>query len=179
MSEVIKKVYLKEMNEGESIRALTDEKTGAFKLKVGKNVIAVKKDGVIKRRKVVIYTGDESKVQKSMQDETDIKNILAKYGRTGILPVMKNEAIYGDFSNVPEYQEAQNILIKAENQFNSLSSDVRKKFDNDPAKMLEFVSKEENLEEMYDLGLAVRPVEVQPQKVEVVNQQQPETQGSN
>ena len=92
-----------------------------------------------------------------MQDETDIKNILAKYGRSGMLPIMQNQPLYGDFSNVPDYQEAQEIIRKANEQFSLLSSDVRKKFDNDPEKFLAFCTNDANIEEMYELGLAIRP----------------------
>ena len=164
----MKKELLKEMKSTAKVSDLIGE-NGKHKLKVGKNIISV--DGG-KRRKVVIHTGDDSKVQKDMQDETDIKNILKKYGRTGMLPVMQNEALYGDFSSVPDFMEAQNIIIKANEQFSLLDSDTRKKFDNDPAKFLEFCGNPANKQEMYELGLAIKKAEpVQTiQKVEIINQ---------
>lgn len=165
------KVLLKEMNVKDDVKKLIDKEKGKYKLNIGKNVILVKDDsGQVVRKKVVMYTGEDSKVQGSLKDETDIKNILKKYGRTGVLPIMKEPGLYGDFSSVPSYQEAQNILLKAQKQFEALSSDLRKKFDNDPEKFLEFCGDEKNLDEMRKLGLAkeLEPDPL-PVKVEVIN----------
>lgn len=171
--KVIEKEYLTEMNVGDNVKELCDVKTGKYRLKVGKNVISVvAKDGQLVRKKCVYYNGEDSKVQNSYKDETDIKNILKKYGRTGMLPIMKDEALYGDFSDVPSYQEAQNIIIKANDQFNNLSSDLRKRFDNDPAKFLAFCGDEKNLDEMRALGLAkAKEQDPVPVKVEVINKE--------
>ena len=46
-----------------------------------------------------------------------------------------------------------NQIIAAQEAFNSLPSDIRKKFDNDPAEFLEFVSDEKNNDEMIQMGL--------------------------
>lgn len=147
---------LKKMKLGKTFKEYFDE---GFTLNVGQNTIeVVDETGKTIRRRVVTFTGDESKVQKSMQDETDIKNILKKYGRSGMLPVMKNPGMYGDFSEVPDYQEALSIINKAEQQFSSLDADLRKRFKNDPAQFLKFCTDEKNIEEMYELGLAVKPV---------------------
>jgi phage internal scaffolding protein len=80
------------------------------------------------------------------------------------------KALYGDFSSVPDYQEAMNTVIHAQDQFNALPANIRKEFDHDPEKMLAFCSDPTNLEKMRELGLA-KPEEKQaePQKVEVVN----------
>lgn len=162
-----KKPYLQTMKSSQKVAQLCDPEKGEFQLKIGKNIIIV--DG--KRKKVVNYTGEDSQVQKDMQDETDIKNILQKYGRTGMLPIIKDEALYGDFSTVPDYQEAQNILIQANEQFNNLSSDLRKKFDNSPEEFLKFCTNKDNLEEMRELGLANKLEEREVVNVNVINQQ--------
>lgn len=164
-----KRELLEVMMKGEVLSDLIGE-NGNYKLKKGKNIIKVI-DGTKERKKVIIHTGDDSIVQKDMQDETDIKNILKKYGRTGVLPIMQDEALYGDFSSVPDFQEAQNIIIRAEQQFNMLDSDLRKKFDNSPEKFLQFCTDEKNLEEMRELGLAKKVIKSPVQQVEVVNQQ--------
>jgi phage internal scaffolding protein len=179
-AKVKKKPVLKAIVVGQKVSRLCGEE-GEYRLEVGDNAIdVVDKDGKYIRKKIVTYTGDDSQVVKSMQDETDIKNILQKYGRTGMLPIVKDEALYGDFSDMPTFQEAQNIIIKAEKQFEGLNSDVRKKFDNDPAKFLEFCSKEENYEEMVKLGLAkAKEQPSSPVKVEVINQTGGNDEGKN
>lgn len=170
-TEPIKKELLKEMQYTDKVSVLVGPK-GKYKLKEGKNVIKVLDGEKFLRLKVVSYTGEDSKVQKSMQDETDISNILKKYGRTGVLPIVQNEALYGDFSDVPSFQEAQNIIIKAEEQFSLLSAEARKKFDNDPAKFLEFCGDEKNKDEMIKMGLAKPPApKAEPMEVKVVNKE--------
>lgn len=107
-------------------------------------------------------TTGKSTVKQSFKDECDINNIMKKYINYGTLPQMINEnAQYGDFVDVPTYHESCNIVLKAEEQFNALPANVRKRFGNDPAEMLAFCSNPENLEEMYKLGLAIKPPENQ------------------
>jgi phage internal scaffolding protein len=169
MKEIDKKI-IKEMKEKDTVARLIA--SGSWRLKEGKNIIdIIDKDGKLIRKKVVYHTGEDSKVQQSFKDETDIKYILQKYGKSKMAPTMINQALYGDFSEVPSFQEAQNRLIQAQESFMTLSSDVRKKFDNDPTQFLEFVSKKENVEEMRKMGL-MKPEEKPkgPVKVEVINQ---------
>lgn len=99
----------------------------------------------------------ESLTQQHFKDECDINNIIRNYTKTGIFPIEEGvEPQYGDYSSVPEYLDAMNIIVRAKEQFEALPSDVRRKFDNDPAQMLEFVSKKENIKECVDLGLLNR-----------------------
>lgn len=175
MAKAIKKPYLTKIVQGQKIADLVGEDK-KYQLKLGKNVIdVVSKDDRLVRRKVVQYTGTESKVQQSLMDETDIKNILKKYGRTGLAPVMQDPGLYGDFSNVPSYQESLEIVAKAQEQFDLLPSETRKKFDNDPAKMLAFCTNPANLEEMRKLGLATTPDPApEPISVKVIADPTPE-----
>ncbi|QXP08324.1 MAG: internal scaffolding protein [Arizlama microvirus] len=86
----------------------------------------------------------------------DINNILAKFEKTGVLPdLIKADGRYGDFANVPDYQEAVQAVSLAQEQFGALSAQVRERFGNDPANMLEFCSNPANAKEMVKLGLAV------------------------
>ena len=62
---------------------------------------------------------------------------------------------YGDFSSVLEFQQAQNILIEAQDAFDALPASLRKRFDNDPAVMLEFIENPDNREEAEKLGLGL------------------------
>jgi len=92
--------------------------------------------------------------KQSFKDECDINNILKKYESTGVLPslILENPQ-YGDYSDVPAYQTALDTVMKAEEQFMSLSAKLRDRFDNDPAKFLAFVDDPSNAQELYDLGL--------------------------
>jgi len=98
-------------------------------------------------------------------------DVLKQYDKTGLIThVNRAKAQYGDFTQVNEYQESLNIVIRAQNAFDELPSDVRKKFHNDPGEFLEFATNPDNQQEMVTLGLARAIQEAAPMKVEVVNQ---------
>lgn len=108
----------------------------------------------------ISFKGSVSRTKQCFKDEVNINNIVNKYIKYGKLPDMiQRDPQFGDFSDVPSYQESLNILQKANDQFMELPAIVRKKFGNDPLQMLDFVSDPANKEEMYDLGLAVRPID--------------------
>mgnify|MGYP002599037608 CR=1 FL=1 len=100
-------------------------------------------------------TFDEpSLTQQHFKDECDVNNILRKYESTGLVTHVANGTpSYGDFSSVLEFQQAQNILIEAQDAFDALPASLRKRFDNDPAVMLEFIENPDNREEAEKLGL--------------------------
>lgn len=101
----------------------------------------------------ITYVGD-SLTQQHFKDECDINKIIERFTRTGLLPQYPGDNMeYGDYTSVASYHEAMTILANAQAQFDSLPSSVRDKFDNDPAKMLDFVSKQDNIEESVKLGL--------------------------
>lgn len=98
---------------------------------------------------------DFNLVEHSMQQECDVNYIMSLYQKTGELHhVMEGAAQFGDFSDVLDYQEAQNRIIDAQNLFMELPSKVRDRFNNDPAQFLEFATDPSNIDEMRKLGLA-------------------------
>lgn len=99
-----------------------------------------------------------SMTKQSFKEETDINYIVRKYQKTGMLSFVSD--IAPQFMEVDslEYQDALNLVIQAQNAFDQMPSNLRKRFENDPAKFLQFTEDQNNLEEMYDLGLATRPV---------------------
>lgn len=120
----------------------------------------------------IICKEGEGRTKQSMQEECDINKIMKRFTRTGRLPEMiRKNPVYGDFSSDLDYQESLNIINKANLQFEALPSNVRKRFDNDPKKLLAFVHDPKNIEEMYDLGLAIRPKPpMEPKKTEPANE---------
>lgn len=84
--------------------------------------------------------------------ESDLNVIMARYTETGELP----ESIvgsYGDFSDAPDFLEAQIIIARADAQFSALPAEVRARFRNNPAEFLEFVHDDANYDEARALGL--------------------------
>lgn len=95
-----------------------------------------------------------SLTQQYFRDDCDINKIIERFTRTGLMPQYPGEEMqYGDYTSSVDYHEAMTIVAQAREQFEALPSAVRDKFDNDPAKMLDFVSKQENIEESVKLGL--------------------------
>lgn len=96
--------------------------------------------------------------QQHFKDECDVNNILRKYEATGLVTHLANGTpSYGDFSSVLDFQQAQNLLIEAQDAFDALPASLRKRFDNDPAVMLEFIENPDNREEAERLGLVSKP----------------------
>jgi phage internal scaffolding protein len=116
-----------------------------------------------KRDRVSYETKGASLTQQHFKDEVDIKKIIKKYDRTGIIQnVNKAVAQYGDFTaSVNEYADALNLVVAAQQHFAQLPSEIRERFNNDPGTFLEQVGNPDNKEEMQQLGLVERDVAVE------------------
>lgn len=116
--------------------------------------------------------GDRTK--QSFRDECDINKLMARYDKTGIFPVGKEGYRFGDFSSVGDYQSSLNLVNHARDQFDNLSLEIRKRFNYNPALLLEFVSDPKNYKEGVELGIfdKAAPVPVVP-PVPVVNEPVP------
>lgn len=99
---------------------------------------------------------DVSLAVQSQKDEADINTIVRRFGLTGQLPANIRTPQYGDYTGISDYRSALHAVMDAEKSFMEIPADIRKKFDNDPQKYLEFVTDEKNLEEMVKMGLAVK-----------------------
>lgn len=123
-----------------------------------------------------VTNNSPSMTQQQFKDECNIDNIISKFQVTGILGdpfAPQREPIFGDFVNVPNFQEAQELIVRAGEDFMTLSSDVRKRFDNDPIKFLEFMSDSSNADEAVKLGLAVKENLQNSVQSDIVNLEQP------
>ena len=99
-----------------------------------------------------------SLTKQSFQDESNVNNIMAKYLQTGLLDhVNEHQGNYGDFINAPDYHTAMNRITAADQAFQSMPSEIRKKFSNSASQFLEFAQNPDNLEEMQELGLLPGP----------------------
>lgn len=106
-----------------------------------------------------LYCDDPSMTVQSFKDETDINNIVARaVSGSDILHVNTRVARYGDFSNIPDYQSALDLVHRAEGMFRELPANVRERFSNDPVKMVNFLQDTANRDEAVKLGLVAAPV---------------------
>lgn len=104
---------------------------------------------------------DKSRTQQQFKDEADINWIVKRYADTPgfvdpTIPVTR-QPVYGDFSDCPSFQEHQDKLNNIVNIFDSFPSEIRAKFDNNPAVFAEFASDVKNLDTLADIGLIDRP----------------------
>lgn len=96
----------------------------------------------------------------SEAENCDINVIVDRFEKTGILPSMTSTPVYGDFSTVVSFQDAQNAVIAAQSAFMSLPAKIRKEFDNDPAKFLDFVDDPANADKLVEMGLREAPAPI-------------------
>lgn len=106
------------------------------------------------RRRVQLICKDPSRTEQSHREECDINTLLKKsMSGTTDSPV---GLTYGDFASIPDYQECVNRVIAAREDFESLSSDIRNFFQNNPANLIGFMNSlddPKNLEKAVELGL--------------------------
>lgn len=112
-----------------------------------------------------------SMTKQSMKDECDINKILAKVQKTGMLEhLAQGTPFYGDVSDLVDYKEALNVIKRANELFMDMSPEIRERFDNDPAKMLEFLENKDNLPEAIELGMVLPPPEKPKEESKVAEQ---------
>lgn len=102
----------------------------------------------------IVFT-EPSMTQQHFKDETMIDNILQKYAETGFLtdPFSPKRPIqFGDFSDVTDFQTAQNAVARATEYFESLPSHIRSSFNNSPSEFLQALNDPEQRSKLEDLG---------------------------
>lgn len=133
-------------------------------------------------KRVQLKTVD-SRTEQSHAAECDINNILAQYIKTGTFNaelIDKHQKVYGDYTG-HDFEEAQNLIAKAQSLFEELPSIVRQRFHNSPAQFLDFAGDEKNMTEMVEMGLANAPSPVDAQALPVSDEERvmPDKEASN
>lgn len=100
--------------------------------------------------------------------DCDINVMVERHRKTGsyhgVMAVPSASPQYGDFSELPSYQDALQSVILAQDMFAGLPAVVRERFANDPAKMMDFLADTANFEEAVKLGLCEpRPAPASPE----------------
>ncbi|QXP08534.1 MAG: internal scaffolding protein [Arizlama microvirus] len=116
----------------------------------------------------VLDTGRESMTQQQFEPECNINNIMKRFKTTGELPAAAGKPIFGDFSNVCDYQTALNNVIAAKENFDALPPAVKKKFANDPGILEEYLKDPDNKKEAISLGLLKPDPVVKPDKLDEI-----------
>jgi len=101
---------------------------------------------------------DVSLTQQNQKEDADINTIVARFGLTGELPFADKQPRYGDFTAVTDYHSAMNAVASAREDFMSLPAELRARFNNDPALLIDFLASDANRDEAIKLGLVNPPI---------------------
>ena len=100
---------------------------------------------------------EPSFTQQQFAEEADINAITERYRSTGYLSDPLNPGTnipsFGNFSSEHSFLDAQLIISRSYEMFDSLPSSLRERFSNDPSRLLAFVDDESNFDEAVKLGL--------------------------
>lgn len=103
---------------------------------------------------------EPSMTDQSFKDECDMGKLIDRYNKTGFFynPLVAHQnkprsPMFEDFSDVPTFQEAQEVIARSQAQFEALPAKVRDYFDNDPALMLAFINDPKNRDKCVELGI--------------------------
>ena len=100
-----------------------------------------------------LHCEDASLAQQHYKEECDINTILEKFNITGMLPENTLSPRYGDFTGIGDYHTAMNRVIAVQEEFEALPAQIRARFNNDPAQLIEFMENSDNRPEAEELGL--------------------------
>jgi len=99
---------------------------------------------------------EDGLTEQSHKDSCDINKVMANYAKTGLVPVHADQVPqHGDFSCVVDYQDALNLVIAAQESFDSLPAVIRKEFDHDPGLFLSALDDPTARERLVNLGVFV------------------------
>lgn len=98
---------------------------------------------------------DPTLAQQNFADECDINTIVNNFIRSGELPDESSKPSFGDFSrSIDNFHDAMNLIADANAAFYDLPANIRSRFDNNPAKYVDFFENPRNQAEAIELGLA-------------------------
>ena len=90
-----------------------------------------------------IICNDPSLTQQHMAEECDINKIMERYERTGQIDRLNSvRGFFGDVSQLydRDYATIQDMVCEVECNFMELPAETRRKFDNDPRKMMTWLA---------------------------------------
>lgn len=126
--------------------------------------------------RVLLFPEGPSLTRQEFAEDCDLNLLMARYEKTGVIShVSQREPIYADLTDVPSsLAEAMDIIKIAEQSFMTLPATVRREFDNDAVRFVEFASDPTNVDKLREWGLAKPlPVAQEPLAVRVIPDAEP------
>lgn len=109
------------------------------------------------RRRVQTVMTPDSITQSEFAKEADINYLVEKHVRAGIPFPTQTLADFRDVSGAVDFQEAQNIIIKARETWYSLDPKIRRHFGDQPENFLSALEDPERHDELIRLNVIKRP----------------------
>jgi len=99
-----------------------------------------------------------SRTQMQYKDQVNVNNIMKKFKKTGSITHLRNakEGVYADLTQITDYAESLMQIKKADEAFLSIPSEIRNKFQNNPANLISYLKDPKNTEEAIKHGLLVK-----------------------
>lgn len=103
-------------------------------------------------------TGQTSMTKQADVERSEIQLLLKKYDKSFL--IQQSQAITNQYSDVAigfDLQDAYNKIRGVESMFMELPSAIRNRFDNNPAKFVDFCENPDNIDDMVLMNLANPP----------------------
>lgn len=91
--------------------------------------------------------------EQAHKKQCDMNYILRNYQKTGFINHANKHMGQYDDVTAADFQEAMFLVKRAQNMFEALPSNIRKRFQNDPAEFYRFTNDPGNKDEMIRLGI--------------------------
>lgn len=103
------------------------------------------------------------RTEQAHRDAVNVNNIIKKYARTGTIEHIKYvEPSYIDTTGA-DFKTSLDKVIKIQQKFEEIPANIRKRFDHDPEKFLNFFNDEKNKEEAVKIGLTRSDWKIEPE----------------
>lgn len=94
-----------------------------------------------------------SMTDQSFKKETDINRIIRK----GVVDLGVSDMVFADTTQFADFQEQRDAIAFVHEQFDRLPSELRRRFENDPANLIDFMADPDNEAASIELGLRPKP----------------------
>ena len=107
--------------------------------------------------RVAYSTVGESKTDPIFAEGLKIQNIIKRYDTEGYLSTIDRQPSYVDLTDVTDLHSAMEKVRSAQEDFQTVPSYIRERFNNDPKLFYEFATNPDNYDELAEYGLIDNP----------------------
>lgn len=108
------------------------------------------------RKRVQTFNTEPSMTKQSFTEECNINNIIKKFQNTGQITHLNPHTPQYGYAPVNDFRESMEIVLLANQQFQELPSNIRRRFGNSAEQFLEFAQNPENHSQLVEMGLATK-----------------------